>query len=165
LSGDKSAKAKDLRAYFGEDTPMHFGCSPHEKQDYIEKLRQNGEEVMMIGDGLNDAGALMQSNIGWAISEDINNFTPASDVIMESKSFEKMAILIDYIGYAKKIVIASFILSLMYNVVGLSIAVQGQMSPFIAAILMPASSISIILFTTGSARIVARIKALRTSSI
>lgn len=165
LSGDKSAKAQDLRAYFGEDTPMHFGCSPHEKQDYIEKLRQGGEEVMMIGDGLNDAGALMQSNIGWAVSEDINNFTPASDVIMESKSFEKMAALIDYIGYAKKIVIGSFILSLMYNVVGLSIAVQGQMSPFIAAILMPASSISIILFTTSSARIVARIKALRTSSI
>ncbi len=165
LSGDKSAKQEDIKAYFPEGSEIRLGCSPHEKKDYIASLRSKGKEVMMIGDGLNDAGALLESNVGWAISEDINNFTPASDVIMESSAFIKFPELLAYIASAKKIVIASFILSLMYNVVGLSIAVQGTMSPLIAAILMPASSISIILFTTTSARIVASRLGLRTSSL
>lgn len=165
LSGDQSAKVEDIQKHFPVGAEIRLGCSPHDKRDYIAALRKQGKEVMMIGDGLNDAGALMESNIGWAISEDINNFTPASDVIMESSSFAKFPELLTYIGSAKKIVIASFILSLMYNVVGLSIAVQGTMSPLIAAILMPASSISIILFTTGSARIVASRLGLRTSSL
>lgn len=164
LSGDKSAAKEELAHYFGEDTPIHLGCSPHEKQEYIETLQRRGIEVMMIGDGLNDAGALLQSNVGWAISEDINNFTPASDVIMESRVFPKLAEIIGYIGSAKGIVIASFVLSLLYNVVGLSIAVQGIMSPLVAAILMPASSVSIILFTTGSARLMGRMAGLRTTS-
>lgn len=114
----------------------------------------------MLGDGLNDAGALMQSNVGIAVSEHSAQFSPASDAILDGS---KVGLLDKFIAYAKagkKIVLASFILSILYNIVGLSFAVQGTLSPIIAAILMPASSISIVLFVTILSSFVARKKGL-----
>lgn len=153
LSGDKSADRETLKEQFDSNTPMHFGQSPSEKLDYINALQEKGEEVIMVGDGLNDAGALLKSDVGIAISDDVNNFTPACDIIVEGKSFGNFHKLIRLIKASKKIVIASFILSLLYNVVGLGYAVRGELSPVLAAILMPMSTISIILFTTGVSRV------------
>ena len=113
---------------------------------------------MMIGDGINDAGALKQSDAGLTISENVNNFSPSSDGILEAGFFSKFPKMIDFSKYSKKIIIASFVISFMYNFVGLSFAVQGLLSPVIAAILMPVSSISIVLFTTGATNLYAKIK-------
>ncbi len=155
LSGDKSSGIEAVTGVFPSHTSMHFGQSPHDKQAKIEELKKQGFRVLMIGDGLNDAGALMSSDAGIAVSDDINNFTPACDVIMEGRSFGKFRSVLHFIKHTRTIIIGSFILSLLYNIVGLGIAVQGQMSPFIAAILMPVSSVSIILFTTSVSRILA----------
>ena len=111
---------------------------------------------MMIGDGLNDAGALKQSNIGIAVAEHANNFTPASDAIIEAKQFSKLPKFITLCKANKNIVMAAFILSLVYNIVGESFAVQGNLSPLIAAILMPISSLSILLITFGSSNLLAK---------
>ena len=102
----------------------------------------------MIGDGLNDAGALNESDLGISIADDVFSFSPACDAILEANKFK---FLPDFLFKSKSsvnVVYASFALSLIYNIVGLSFAVTGQLSPIIAAILMPVSSVSVVAFVT-----------------
>ena len=103
----------------------------------------------MVGDGLNDAGALMQADTGIAISENNNHFTPASDAILLADELPKLFRFIQMCKANKKVVLTAFLVSIFYNIVGLLFAVEGILSPMIAAILMPASSISILLITFG----------------
>ncbi len=156
LSGDNNSEKERLRTIFGDDKELHFNQSPHDKLNFVKQLRDEDKTVLMIGDGLNDAGALMQSDVGISISDDINNFSPACDAILESRSFNRLTEFIDFAKLSKKVIIASFILSLVYNVAGLYFAVQGTLSPVIAAILMPISSITAVAFTTFSTTILAK---------
>ena len=110
----------------------------------------------MVGDGLNDAGALAQSDVGIAISENINVFSPACDAILDASKFQQ---LYNYILASKKAmrtIKISFLLSLLYNCVGLYFAITGQLEPVIAAILMPLSSISIVSFTTLATNLIGK---------
>lgn len=149
LSGDNSSEETYLRKVFGSKSEMLFEQKPEDKLNFIKRLQNDKKKVLMIGDGLNDAGALKQSNVGIAISDDTNNFSPACDAVLSGKNFTFLKELVNYCRKQKTIIFASFVLSIMYNVVGLTIAVQGEMEPVIAAILMPISSISIVLLTTG----------------
>lgn len=110
----------------------------------------------MTGDGLNDAGALQQSDAGIAITDNVNNFSPACDVIFEGKNFGLFPELIRYCRKEKTIITGSFIISILYNFIGLWFAVQGTLEPVIAAILMPISSVSIVVFTTTMSSLLAR---------
>lgn len=148
LSGDNNAEEAYLKLMLGNEAELKFNMSPYHKLDFIKSL-QKKNKVMMIGDGLNDAGALMQCDVGLAITDNINNFTPESDGILDGSKFTNLPLLMEYCRKHKFIIGGSFILSIFYNIIGLSFAVHGTLSPVIAAILMPVSSISIILFTTG----------------
>jgi Cu+-exporting ATPase len=128
---------------------MLFDQKPEDKLNFIKQLQSTNKKVLMIGDGLNDAGALKQSDLGIAISDDTNNFSPACDAILSGKNFFLLKELINYCKKEKTIIYASFVLSILYNFVGIFFAVQGDLMPVIAAILMPISSISIVLLTTG----------------
>jgi len=147
LSGDNDSERERLKQLFLDTTEMRFNQLPDDKLNYVAEL-QKQNNVMMFGDGLNDAGALKQSNVGIVVAENVNNFTPASDGIMDAKLFEQLPALLKFSRSAKYIVYASFVLSFVYNVVGLSFAVMGNLTPVFAAILMPLSSISVVLFTT-----------------
>lgn len=160
LSGDNDAEKENLETIFGAKSTLLFNQKPDEKMQFVQNLRKNNHQVMMIGDGLNDAGALRQSNIGIAVSDDTNNFSPACDAILDGSSFDKIPAFIQLAKSGKKVIIATFIISLIYNIVGLTFAVQGILSPVVAAILMPASSISIVLLTTISTSVIARFKRL-----
>jgi Cu+-exporting ATPase len=150
LSGDNAAEKNNLQALMGTEATLLFNQKPIDKLHYIEQLQQRGEKVMMVGDGLNDAGALKQADLGMAISEQKNNFTPASDAIIEAARLPLLQRFIRLARANKRIVMASFVLSIVYNIIGLFFAVQGTLSPLIAAILMPSSSISIVLLTFGA---------------
>ena len=111
---------------------------------------------MMIGDGLNDAGALAQSNVGISISENVNVFSPACDGILDAGQFSKIGYFLKYSHNAMKTIMMSFGLSLLYNIVGLSFAVTGNLSPLVAAIIMPLSTITIVSFVTVMSNLYAR---------
>lgn len=160
LSGDNDSERSNLIKIFGSNTPLCFTQSPQQKLDFIKDLQMQGQNVLMLGDGLNDAGALMQSQVGIAVSENSAQFSPASDAILDGTKVPLLDKFISYAKAGKKIVMASFILSILYNIVGLSFAVQGILSPMIAAILMPASSISIVLFVSLYSSYMARKKGL-----
>jgi Cu+-exporting ATPase len=111
---------------------------------YIQELQNKGQSVMMVGDGLNDAGALKKSNLGIAVTDQTHLFTPASDAILEGNKVPNLDQLMDFALKGKPIIIAIFILSIIYNLVGMYFATRAQLSPMVAAILMPISSISIV---------------------
>ncbi|MBB6272749.1 Cu+-exporting ATPase [Pedobacter cryoconitis] len=156
LSGDQDHDRKLLTPFFPRTQQLHFQQSPQQKLDYILQLQQTGAKVMMLGDGLNDAGALKQSNLGIAVTDDINNFSPGCDAILDGAAFKKIPQLIKQAKDAVKVIHMSFVISLLYNAAGLFFAVQGLLSPLMAAILMPLSTITIILFTSLTARFYAR---------
>lgn len=152
LSGDNKGEENFLKKSTQEKATLNFNKSPEDKLQYIEQLQAEGKEVIMIGDGLNDAGALQQSDIGLAVADNSNYFTPACDGILDGKSVAQMDKLIELARSGKKIIAAGFTLSILYNVVGILYAAQGALSPMIAAILMPASTISIIILTAIGTR-------------
>ena len=103
---------------------------------------------MMIGDGLNDAGALGISDVGIAVSEDVFRFTPSSDAIVEASKLSILHQLLSISKFSKTVLRFCLIFSLSYNVVGLSFAISGNLTPLVAAILMPLSSITVVFIST-----------------
>ena len=144
LSGDHPTEKKHLVQLLGNDIPILFEQSPADKLNYIEALQNKGHRVMMVGDGLNDAGALQKSNVGIAVTDQTHLFTPASDAILEGGQMYNLKNLMDYAKKAKLIIVIIFILSIIYNIIGMYFATSARLSPMVAAILMPISSISIV---------------------
>ncbi|WP_300672483.1 heavy metal translocating P-type ATPase metal-binding domain-containing protein [Soonwooa sp.] len=150
LSGDNSSEETQLKAMIPNVKEMRFNQSPEDKLEYIQELQNQQHKVAMLGDGLNDAGALKQSNVGIAISDDTNAFTPSSDVIMDGSKIPELDKYLKFSKDAIGIVKLTFAVSLFYNVIGVTFAVMGEVSPLFAAIIMPVSSISVVAFTTLS---------------
>lgn len=154
ITGDGEGERERLMEIFPVEKNIHFKMDPFAKREHISSLKSKGEKVMMVGDGLNDAGAIKEGNVGVSISDDVFGFLPACDVILESEKFFKLPSLIEFSTKLKKLAIAGFLISFTYNIVGLSFAVQGLLSPLVAALLMPLSSITIVgfaIFSTGLA--------------
>ncbi|RED26551.1 Cu+-exporting ATPase [Flavobacterium cutihirudinis] len=148
LSGDNDGERATLETLLPKNTELIFNQKPDQKLEFIKKLQEQGQNVMMVGDGLNDAGALAQSNVGVSISENVNVFSPACDAILDASEFSRLDYFLNLSHNAIKIIKMSFILSLLYNVVGLAFAVTGNLLPLVAAIIMPLSTITIVSFVT-----------------
>ena len=158
LSGDNEGEREALKEILPSNTELIFNQKPEQKLAYIEQLQLEGKNVMMIGDGLNDAGALAQSNVGISISENVNVFSPACDGIMDAGQFSKLGYYLNFSKNAMQTIYISFGLSLLYNLIGLSFAITGNLSPLVAAIIMPLSSITVVSFVTVMSNYYARKK-------
>ena len=148
LSGDNNREEERLRTFFGNACEMRFEQMPLDKLEYIKTLQNEGNKVLMIGDGLNDSGALAQSDVGLVVSDSVFNFSPACDGILDGESFRLIPRFISFASKANTVLYMAYGISILYNLVGLYFACTNQLTPLVAAILMPLSSISIILFTT-----------------
>lgn len=156
LSGDNSSEQNQLLPFFKNPNQLLFNQTPAAKLDFIQSLQHQQQKVIMVGDGLNDAGALKAAHVGISITENTAHFSPASDVIMSATVFESLPRFLQFAKATRRVIHASFVISLLYNIVGLSYAVQGTLSPLFAAILMPISSVTVIAFTTISTSLLAK---------
>jgi Cu+-exporting ATPase len=156
LSGDSKADYVLMSTLFQPATQLLFNQSPHDKLHYISNLQHEGKRVMMLGDGLNDSGALKQADVGIAVTDDTGVFAPACDGILQGEQLPKLDVFLKLAGSATRIVKAGFVLSFSYNAIALSFAVTGYLTPLVAAILMPLSSICVVVFTTVAVNLAAK---------
>ena len=156
VSGDNEVDRPTLEAIFPSGSAIVFRQSPTDKMEFIEKIKKRQKKVAMIGDGLNDAGALTKSDVGIAITDDISSFTPSSHAIMMGQKLRLLPSFLKLAKSTRRIVIGSFIISFLYNIGGLSFAVTGLLSPLVAAILMPVSSLTVVAFSTFMVRLEAK---------
>ena len=156
LSGDTDKDRSMLTTIFPEHSTIRFRQRPHQKLDAVLSLQESGNTVMMLGDGLNDAGALKQSNFGIALTDNINNFTPGCDAILQGGALNLLPHFIQLSKDGLKVIKISFAIAIAYNCIGIYYAVQGTLYPLVAAVLMPVSTVTIILFTTLATRWFAR---------
>ncbi|MBI5386844.1 MAG: heavy metal translocating P-type ATPase metal-binding domain-containing protein [Verrucomicrobia bacterium] len=149
LSGDNERERERFQSLFGDDARLHFNQSPLDKLGFIRRLQDAGKTVMMVGDGLNDAGALKQSDVGVAVVEKVGAFSPASDVILEAAQVPRLAAMLAFARRAAWTVRLGFAVSALYNLAGVSIAAAGVLSPLICAVLMPLSSVTVVALACG----------------
>jgi Cu+-exporting ATPase len=156
LSGDNERERARFSTLFGAKANLNFNQSPLNKLGFIHNLQRSGKTVMMVGDGLNDAGALKQSDAGVAVVENIGAFSPASDVIIEAGHVPRLAHVMAFSKDVVRVVWLSIALSSVYNFVGLGIAASGRLEPVVCALLMPLSSISVVGFACLATQWIAR---------
>jgi Cu+-exporting ATPase len=123
LSGDNNAEEENLKTIMGSNADLHFYQQPVDKLEFIANKS--------------------------SLTSTLNSFSPACDALLKGNYLIKLPQILKFAQGGKNIIWCSFIVSILYNVIGLYYAVQGVLTPLIAAILMPASSITIILITTG----------------
>ncbi|MBM2814813.1 MAG: Cation transport ATPase [Ignavibacteria bacterium] len=156
LSGDNATEKPRLEKMLNGVREYLFNQMPDDKAGFVESLRKEKETVLMLGDGLNDAAALSVSDCGIAVSDSASNFSPASDAIIMAGNIARLPRILTLAKRAVRTVYFSFFISLLYNAVGLSFAVAGKLTPVIAAILMPLSSITIVFLTMGIVTIIGK---------
>jgi Cu+-exporting ATPase len=150
LSGDRPAHRGQWSALFG--TRTRFGMTPAHKLAKVRRLQAAGRRVLMVGDGLNDAGALAAADVGLAVSDDTACLVPACDAVIGGTRLAMLPSVLRYARRARRVILACFGLSLVYNAAGIAVALSGQLTPLVSAILMPISSLTVIAVSVGAMR-------------
>ncbi len=150
LSGDNEAEADRFRALLGPDAVLGFRQDPVQKLAFVRHWQASrGRTVLMMGDGLNDAGALRQADVGVAVVEEAGAFSPASDLILSADRVAELDRILAFARDSVAWVRRGFVVSALYNVVGIAIAASGRLSPVVCAVLMPLSSVTVVAFSVA----------------
>jgi Cu+-exporting ATPase len=132
---------------------MRFRQSPEDKLRAVQARQAAGRHVLMIGDGLNDAGALAAADVGIAVSDDTACLVPACDAVIAGDRLALLPAVLRYARRARAVIVLCFVVSVFYNIVGLGFALTGHLTPLATAILMPVSSLTIVGLSVGLMRV------------
>ncbi|HZY81687.1 MAG TPA: HAD-IC family P-type ATPase, partial [Cyclobacteriaceae bacterium] len=158
LSGDNDSDRAMMEKIFPKNTELRFNLQPLEKMEFVAALQNGNQKVLMVGDGLNDAGALKQADVGLAVAEDAGLFTPGSDGILQGNQVHNLDKFLSLARSSTRILKTAFAISFMYNAIALTFAVTGHLTPLVAAILMPVSSVSVVGFSTIAVNTITKLK-------
>lgn len=156
LSGDSERERPNLENLFSGEVEMHFHQTPADKMNFVSSLQIRNQSVLMVGDGLNDAGALQKADVGVALTDDVAAFAPACDALLDGAQLANLDAFLRFCKSTVRVVLLSFGFSFLYNLAALGIAFRGALSPIAAAILMPLSSITVVVLATASVHLIAQ---------
>jgi Cu2+-exporting ATPase len=144
LSGDAAPVAQRVAADVGIDAAdVVSGASPEAKLRAVEAARSEGH-VVMVGDGVNDAAAIAAASVGIGVHGGAEAALATADVYLTHPGLAPVVELVDGARRTMRIVRRNIAISLVYNAVGVALAMTGTISPLIAAVMMPLSSLSVV---------------------
>lgn len=144
VSGDKAEAVVPLARQLGfAEGEFHHSLSPKDKAELVRKTKN----AAMIGDGINDSLALMAADVGVAVSGGVEAALKSAQVYYGNSGIRGILALFEMSGQAYSLIRQNLMISAVYNVIGATLALQGHVNPFVAALLMPVSSGFILLST------------------
>ena len=144
LSGDREAIVKEVAHDTGL-TKYKAEQKPADKYAYVEELKAQGETVMMVGDGLNDAPVLSAANVSMAPGSAIDVAQNAADIVFMGDKLEPVLETHKIARATQQLVKQNFALAVIYNIIAIPLAFLGLVTPMIAALAMSGSSLLVIL--------------------
>jgi len=148
LSGDHGVANPSLEQLIKDHfVEAIFELSPQEKAQKVSEIEKHSGYQLMIGDGLNDAGAMCNATLALSVVEDQASFHPSCDMILEGKYLEDFTRQWQILKGSRYILLVCLLFATFYNIIGLSLAVSANLTPLACAILMPLSSLTILAIT------------------
>jgi Cu2+-exporting ATPase len=145
LSGDDPAVVRRIGAQLGlAESDVQGGVTPERKLAEIERLADEGT-VVMVGDGVNDAAAIARATVGIGVKGGAEACMAAADVFMAAPGLTPLVRLMDGSARTLGVIRRCLWVSCFYNLIGAVLAMTGLINPMLAAIIMPVSSISVVL--------------------
>lgn len=144
LSGDQSGAVKIVAEQTGI-TNIQSGATPEDKLAYIRSLQEKGEQIIMVGDGVNDVPVLAGADISIAMGGATDLAKTSADAVLMASHLQRIAESIELSRKTQKIIKQNLSWSLIYNGTALPLAAAGIIPPYLAAIGMSASSLIVVL--------------------
>jgi len=119
--------------------------TPAEKLAFVKALQDRGRHVLMVGDGLNDTGAMAAADASVAPATALDAVRATADVVLLGGKLQALPVLLDAAQTAKRRILQNFAAAALYNLVAVPLAFAGLVTPLLAAVAMSASSITVVL--------------------
>ncbi len=143
LSGDKAAVVNTVTAEFGE-VIRRAEVLPKDKSDVVKQLQAEGEVVAMVGDGINDSPALIQSDVSFAMASGTDVSIESADIVLSHQSFINVIRARELALATLRAIKQNIVLSFTYNLIMVPLAMMALVNPLVAALTMPLSSLVVI---------------------